>query len=212
MQVVVLGGTGTIGRAVSRRAVSAGHQVTTLARRGSPDAQRPEGVTALVGDVLYPDEWSKVLQQADVVIFAVGSKGTGPTVVRSDGMANIVTIMDENPSARVVAVAPASVAISPNDTLLRRITLRYFEHKRLRNVLNDVERMEDELALSALDWTVVRCPGVRDGSATGRYTVSVGGHEQGHRPVSTADLADYLLTQALTPELAKSVVTVSGQR
>lgn len=208
MHVVVVGGTGKIGRQVVRRAVELGHQVTAVARHQVPTVN---GETLVTGDVLAAGSWSEVLPGADVVVFAAGSRGTSSTVVRSDGIANVLTAMGESPVARVVAIAPANVAISPNLPITRRLLLRLIVHKRLRNVLNDVERLEDELLQSKLDWTVVRASGVQDNTSS-KYTVSVGGQERTHRPVATAALADYVLSQALTPELSRSVVTLTGQR
>jgi putative NADH-flavin reductase len=210
MHVLVVGGTGRIGGKVVEQALEEGHKVTVLARRPAA-AERP-GVTVLAADVLEPGALDGRLPAADVVVYLAGTRGTGPSVVRSDGMANLLAALAETPTGRVVAVAPAGVAISRRLPMVRRLRLRFLTQKRQRNVLNDAERMEDELRHGTVDWTVVRCTNVREQPATGRYQVSAGGQENGHRPVAVGDLAAYLLSGALAPELSRSIVTVSGQR
>ena len=210
MHVLVVGGTGRIGSKVVERALEDGHKVTVVARRPA-GAERP-GVTVLAADVLEPGALDGRLPAADVVCFLAGSRGTGPSVVRSDGLANVLSAVRETPPTRVLAVRPASVAISRRLPLGSRLGLRLFMQKRLRNVLNDAERMEDELRHSNLDWTVVRSAPVREQPATGRYQVSPGGEEGDHRPVAADDLAGYLLSGALAPQLVRTIVTVSGRR
>jgi putative NADH-flavin reductase len=210
MHVLVIGGTGRIGSKVVERALEDGHKVTVVARRPA-GAERP-GVSVLAADVLQPDALDGRLPAADVVVYLAGTRGTGPSVVRSDGMANVLSALGETPVGRVIAVAPASVAISRRLGPANRLWLRFVVHKRLRNVLNDAERMESELRHGNLDWTVVRSTKVLPGKGTGRYQVSPGGQESDHRPVAVDDLAGYLLSGALEPQLSRSVVTLTGQR
>jgi uncharacterized protein len=210
MHVLVVGGTGRIGSRVVERALEDGHKVTVVARKPAA-AERP-GVTVLAADVLEPGALEGRLPAADVVAYLAGTRGTGPTVVRSDGMANLLTALGKVPAGRVVAVTPASVTISPRLPLTSRLRLRFFTEKRLRNVVLDAARLEDELRHSAVDWTVLRCPRALTGSAAGGYRVTPGGQESDHHPVAVDDLAAYLLSGALAPELSRSVVTVSGRR
>jgi putative NADH-flavin reductase len=209
MHVLVIGGTGRIGSRVVEHALEEGHKVTVVARRPAA-AERP-GVTVVAADVLEPGALDGRLPAADVVVYLAGTRGTGPSVVRSDGMANVLSALAETPTGRVIAVSPASVVISRRLPLANRLWLRFVQHKRLRNVLNDAERMESELHHGTLDWTVVRSASVRPGPATGRYRVSPAGQETDHLPVTADDLAGYLLAGALAPNLSRSLVTVSGE-
>ncbi|MBV9843441.1 MAG: NAD(P)H-binding protein, partial [Kutzneria sp.] len=138
------------------------------------------------------------------------NRGRGPTILRSTGMANVVKAMRAAGVRRLLTVSPSAVAISRRAPLTRKIALRFFIHKLYRNPFNDVERMEDELNHSDLDWTIVRSSTLRNSPATGRYRVIPDGLLRSERPVSVADLADYLVSHVTDNTVHRAVVTVTG--
>ena len=76
MKVVVAGGTGFLGRAITSELLAAGHEVAVMSRfaqgAATPDA-RPSRVQ---GDVTRPETLSSALQGADVVVDAVQFPGS----------------------------------------------------------------------------------------------------------------------------------------
>jgi uncharacterized protein YbjT (DUF2867 family) len=212
MHIVVFGGTGRIGRAVVRRALAEGHQVTSVARHAPADEQRHENLTLHLGDAQDPAVAEKALAGADVVVFAVGMPGTTSTVVRSTSISAVLKGMRANGVKRLITVSPAAVAISPKAPLSRKLWLRYIVHKQQRNPFNDVERVEDELTgfCPDIEWSIVRSAKLRDTAATGSYEVVADGELRNERPVSVADLADHLVTRAEDPATYRTTVTVIG--
>jgi uncharacterized protein YbjT (DUF2867 family) len=73
MNVVVAGGTGFVGRAITRRLIDARHSVTVLGRNPDKVATMPElhGASAVRGDVTDPSTLPGTLDGADVVVNAV---------------------------------------------------------------------------------------------------------------------------------------------
>lgn len=71
MDVFITGGTGVIGRPLTKRLIAEGASVTGLART-DPSARQLEDVGAHVvrGDINQPDEWIKDAAKADVLIRA----------------------------------------------------------------------------------------------------------------------------------------------
>ncbi|HEU4547475.1 MAG TPA: NAD(P)H-binding protein [Microlunatus sp.] len=65
MMIMVAGGTGLAGRALTTRAVSAGHQVRVLSRRPAPAAS---GVEVVVGDLATGSGLTSALDSVDAVI------------------------------------------------------------------------------------------------------------------------------------------------
>jgi putative NADH-flavin reductase len=213
MKLVVLGPNGRIGKQVVRRALTEGHRVTAIARTPAKvTTAHDDNLTVMAGDVFDVESLDAAIASADAVIFAVGSAGRGPTITRSTGVANVVKTMRANNVARLVVVSPSAVAISRKATLARKIALRFFVHKLYRNPFNDVERMEDELRHSDLDWSVVRASTLRDVPPAGRYTVVPDGQLRHERPVSVADLADFLVRHAGDRTARQDIVTVTGAR
>lgn len=78
MRVLVLGGSGTIGQAVARTLVAAGHEVAGLAR--SPEAAErllEAGAEPVAGDIAAPRLWlGAVVDEVDAVVHAACSFDT----------------------------------------------------------------------------------------------------------------------------------------
>jgi putative NADH-flavin reductase len=229
MKILVFGAAGRIGQPVVRAATKQGHQVIAFVHQpdlvtspplkaASPDRiaaksailQGPD-VTVVTGDLFDQATLAQPVAAADAVVFAVGVPGHGPTRVRSAGIAAVIKEMKESGVSRLVAVSPSAVAISPRATLTRKVALRYFIHKLNRNPFLDVERMEDELQRSAVNWSVIRAAAVRDWPATGEYDVIPDGQLRRERPVSAADLADFIVTRA-TEQNGRDTTSRTGPR
>jgi putative NADH-flavin reductase len=210
MKLVVLGGTGRIGRQVVSRALAHGHTVVAVSRRPRAMAMTHQKLTTAAADVLDPDSLCGPLASASAVIFAVGLPGRSSTVVRSVGIVQVAKVMHDSGVSRLVAVSPSAAIISPRAPLTRKLWLRYFVHKAYRNPFLDAERMEDELRHSKLDWSVIRGSRLRDGPPTGRYQVVPDGLVSRESPVSMDDFADYVVTHTADPTAHQDIVTVTG--
>jgi uncharacterized protein len=210
MKLVVLGGTGRIGREVVMRALAHGHSVVVAVRRPDALAAEYENLTAAAVDVLDPDSLHKPLAGADAVVFAVGLPGRSSTVVRSVGIVAVARAMQANGVSRLVAVSPSAATINPRAPLTRQLWLRYFVHKIFRNPFLDAERMEEELRHTRADWSVIRGSRLRDAPATGRYTVVPDGEVSRERPVSVGDFAEYVVRHTVDPSAHRDIVTVAG--
>jgi nucleoside-diphosphate-sugar epimerase len=76
MRVLVLGGTGSIGRPVVRELIRAGHEVVALARSvASADSVARIGTRPIAGDMATPERWLADLPPLDGVIHAAAAFG-----------------------------------------------------------------------------------------------------------------------------------------
>ncbi len=72
MKVVVAGGTGFVGRYLSRALLDGGHEVTVLSRRGTTGGMAQlDGASATRADVTQPASLRGILDGADAVVAAV---------------------------------------------------------------------------------------------------------------------------------------------
>src|SRR5690349_22200435 len=75
MKIALFGATGTIGTRIAREALSRGHHVTGLSRRGSEGGI--DGVEGRVGDLADPASVEEAAAAHDVVVSATGPSRTG---------------------------------------------------------------------------------------------------------------------------------------
>ncbi|GFZ08686.1 NAD(P)-binding Rossmann-fold superfamily protein [Actinidia rufa] len=92
-RVVVLGGSGFVGSAICKAAVSEGIEVISLSRSGRPSYSSSwiDQVTWMSGDVFYAN-WDEVLSGATAVVSTLGGFGNEEQMQRINGEANVVAV------------------------------------------------------------------------------------------------------------------------
>ncbi|HEX7525207.1 MAG TPA: NAD-dependent epimerase/dehydratase family protein, partial [Gaiellaceae bacterium] len=105
MRVLVTGGTGVLGRMVSRQLAQRGAEVAAMARR--VPATLPRGVEYVRGDVSDPESVAAAMAGCDAVVHLAWFMHSGqPTeVVRGvnvGGAANVLAAMERTGCARLV--------------------------------------------------------------------------------------------------------------
>jgi putative NADH-flavin reductase len=194
MKLLVFGATGGTGRELVEQALSQGHQVTAYARNPARlgDTAHP-GLRVVRGDVLDPAAVEKAVAGHDAVLCAIGT-GAGRTSLREDGTRNIVRAMEKAGVRRLIC--QSSMGIGDSRANLGFLTKYLIVPVFLRHAFADHERQEAVVRASALDWTIVRPPHLKDGPRTGTYRhgfpttdTSIQGK------ISRADVADFMLNQ-----------------
>lgn len=163
MHVVILGASGGVGRWATRLAAAGGHTVTAMVR---PDRQfhAPQGVRVMRGSAVDPQDLADALREQDVLVSCLGPQRTQPwnpwsplrrpAQVAEQSARAIVAVVPGTSVRRVVAISAAGVGDSLAHTnaamrwMLRRSTIG--------QMYADLERMEELLRASALDWIAVR--------------------------------------------------------
>ncbi|MEA1931015.1 MAG: NAD(P)H-binding protein [Euryarchaeota archaeon] len=100
-RLLVVGGSGFIGRAICRRAIEAGHEVRSVSRGGRPEdvsdrwVDRVEWTSA---DLFSPHTWRDRLRGVDAVVHSVGiaheTPREGATFERLNGDSAIITALE----------------------------------------------------------------------------------------------------------------------
>ncbi|MFC6752921.1 NAD-dependent epimerase/dehydratase family protein [Halorubrum tibetense] len=98
--LLVVGGSGFIGRAICRLAVREGHEVRSVSRGGRPETDAPwaDEVSWTSADLFRPDAWRGRLDGVDAVVHSVGiiseSATAGVTFERVNGDSAIITALE----------------------------------------------------------------------------------------------------------------------
>ncbi|XP_050235049.1 uncharacterized protein At1g32220, chloroplastic [Mercurialis annua] len=127
-RIVVLGGSGFVGSAICKAAVSKGIETVSLSRSGRPSYPDSwvDQVNWIPGDVFYAN-WDDVLVGATAVISTLGGFGSEEQMLRINGEANVVAVN----AAKDYGI-PKFILISVHDYNLPSILLSsgYFTGKR----------------------------------------------------------------------------------
>lgn len=127
-RVVVLGGSGFVGSAICKAAVSKGIEAISLSRSGRPSYSSSwvDQVTWMSGDVFYAN-WDEVLAGATAVLSTLGGFGSEEQMQRINGEANVVAVT----AAKDFGI-PKFILISVHDYNLPSFLLSsgYFTGKR----------------------------------------------------------------------------------
>ena len=212
MDLAVFGANGPTGRLVVRQALTAGHRVTAVTRRPDEYPLSSPNLDVVSADVTDPDGVGRVLStgpQAVISTYGVPYSRDEITVY-SRGIANITRAMTAHGVARLVCVTSTTVGTekAPGESLIgRKVFLPLLRNVLGRTLYDDMQRMEEIVRHSGLDWTIVRPGGLFDAAEpTDDYEVAPG--PLVGRVTSRADLAETLLREATEPRHPRSIIEV----
>lgn len=202
LRVLLLGATGTIGRATAAALVAAGHEVVAVVR---PGAMGPAGGARLEADVTAPGALAAAIGTArfDAVISCLASRTGAP----KDAWA-----IDQR--ANGLSLAAAMAADIPRFVLLSAICVQrpLLEFQRAKLAF------EAELQAEAIKWSIVR-PTAFFKSLSGQvarvkagrpFLVFGDGRLTACKPISDADLGRYLTACLTDPALENRILPIGG--
>lgn len=191
MKLVVLGATGGTGLEIVTQAIEHGHEVTALVRNPERLKTFRNGISVIRGNLLKSAELERAMEGHDAILSAFGprypvSKSETDLLERF-----AVALTNAMRQAGVKRVAIESVAFLFKDAI---VPPAYFLGRLFfRETVADAAAMEQIIATSGLDWTIVRPPRLTNKPRTGNYRV-----REGHLPhfgftISRADVADFMI-------------------
>ncbi len=209
MRLTVFGATGATGRLLVRKALASGHEVVAVARKPAEPTIDHPALKVVVADVFDPMSLTSALTGSVAALSALGPHGRNdPTPVCSAGIESILQAMDGAGVRRVVAVSAQPVLRSgAGEPMWFRATVRPLIRAIYRNVYADLERMEQVLAASGADWTVLRPPYLTDKPATNLYRTATGANAPGGS-LARADLAQAILDVVHDPATIRRAIGV----
>ncbi|TLZ82667.1 MAG: hypothetical protein E6K05_05030 [Methanobacteriota archaeon] len=208
MNIVVIGSTGRTGRLVLEEGIRRRHAMTAFTRRPGALADLAGLRMVVHGDGRNLEDIRRAIRGQDAVISIVAPEGRGPTTVISDVARAELTAMREAGVRRIVTVSVSAIEGRRPWILINLV--RWI----LRKPYADFARMEQLVAASSLDWTIVRPPYLSNGPTTGRVRREAGRKDLAHGPyhISRGDLAATLLDLAEDSNHLGEVLLVSERK
>jgi uncharacterized protein YbjT (DUF2867 family) len=206
MQVLVVGGTGTLGRQIARRAIDEGHDVRCMVRTPRKAAFLQEwGCELTRGDLLEPASLDYALDGVDAVIDAATSRPSDPHsvyVTDWDGKVNLLQACERAKVSRFVFLSLLGA------------------HRHRDVPLMDIKACTENLLESSdFDYTILQGAAFMQG-VIGQFaipvlesqTVWVSGSPTAIAYMNTQDVARFAVAALQRPETVKGSFPVVGPR
>ena len=221
MKLTIIAATGGVGRELLEQAVAAGHDVTAVARNPGKLSRKVRAITA---DLAAPDPAAleSAVAGADAVLSGLGPHSNSDAGIASQGTPAIIAAMKAAGVRRIVAVSAAPVGTvptpsrpsppkhDPGDGFFMRHLLSHIANARLGKVFADLAQMEDILAESGLDWTVIRPPQLTGKPLTGTYRTAYRQNLKGGLSVPRADVAHLMLAVLGQPDTIRQAIGIAS--
>lgn len=211
-RVLVIGGSGGIGKQCIRAALDAGCYVTAVLRTPSKLSIAHPNLIIVQGDVNSPDQITPHLGNKDVVISAVGASGgllgDKPTTLYSDSAKLIINGLDNVTDSQVFFISASAVEISPVLPFFVRLIARFVLQKLLKHMYSDLLKMESLVKLSSVNYTIIRPPQLTDGEETGNYRVAINQFLRNGLKISRADVGHFIINHIDDSEIRRATVEI----
>jgi putative NADH-flavin reductase len=224
MKLTIVAATGGIGRELLEQAVAAGHDVTAVVRNPQNLPGKAGRFRIVTADLAAADPAAlqSAVAGADAVLSGLGPRSNAEAGVAARGTRAIVAAMQATGVRRIVAVSAAPIGTvpspgrpnpprhDPGDGLFMRHLFSPMTKAAFRGTYADLALMEDVLADSGLDWTVVRPPRLTDKPPTGAYRTAYGQNLRRGLFISRADVAALMLGVLERPETIKQSIGIAN--
>lgn len=209
VKLVIFGANGPTGRLTTTQALAEGHMVTAVTRHPEDFPFSDLALTVTKADALDPEAVDRAVAGHDAVISTLGVPYGSPAATTfSESATHITAAMTAHGIRRLVCVTSTGVPMKPppGETLIYRKVIVPMLLKMGRPLYEDAARMEQIVAHTDLDWTIIRPSGLFDARAVTDYTV--GPPQMVGRFTSRRDLADALIREAVDDRSPRSIVEV----
>lgn len=208
MNITIIGASAGVGLAAVQQALGHGHSVTALSRQTATIPDHSE-LTKVDGSATVINDLKKVMAGADAVIIAIGTKNKKPNTLFSDTATALVkagAALDFKGPVLIVTGFGAGESAGFLSFLMKIVIKLFLKHQYINKTV-----MEEIVTNSSLNWEIVRPGMLTNGPLTQKYNVLPGlykGIKIGK--ISRADVADFLLREAVNPTMLKHYPALTG--
>jgi putative NADH-flavin reductase len=193
--ILVIGATARTAPEILSQGLQQGRKVSALARSPERIEIKEPRLQVFKGDVYDLDSLLPAMTGKETVISLIGPKvdldrGPGYVDIYSVGIATIIAAMKRKGNRRLIAVSSGGTEQIPSQAPTNGNPVDEFVWKE-RNLYGDMQRMEKIIAVSGLEWIVLRPRGFTSGPKLNNLKLAV--HEH------ATDFEQYKSLDARTP-------------
>ena len=209
MKVIVIGATGSIGRATVQDLLTDGHTVTAFARNPTRLGIDHPALHPWAGDARDSGDLTRAIHGQDAVVVTLGAGASRKNKIRSEGTLNVIRAMQETGVRRLIV--QSTLGAHESWANLNFFWKYLMFGLLLRPAHRDHELQESLVRASGLDWTIVRPSAFTDGPSTGQFATGFGPDKRGlSLKISRADLAGFLKQQITDRRHLHNAVAISN--
>jgi len=211
MKVVIFGATGRTGKELVSLSLERGYDVIAYARNPNRISIENPCLTRVAGELSNRKPLKKAIEGSDCVLSALGPMGKPGDDELSDGISNILSVMEECGISRFIALSTTS-AQDPQDvdgfrTKLRRDMIRRGRPTSYEQIVKYSQLIRD----SRCDWTLVRIASIlTDKPLSKQVRAGYLGKDAFRNTLSRADLAWFMLEQIDSTEHLRKAPALSN--
>jgi putative NADH-flavin reductase len=194
VKIVVFGASGRVGRLVVDAALKRGLLVTAFTRNSANIRVKHKNLRISGGNVSDDNAVREAMKGQQVAVVALGARDISrPHSVCSDGVKRIIAAAAMFNVPRIVMLGNLGLLPHASGKLQGEVNIAPF----LQFIFADQKNAYTELRDSGLDYAVVCPPFMPQGTATGKYRVSVDATLEKAQQISVEDVAQALLLEVI---------------
>lgn len=212
-KVAILGGSGLTGGPLINEALQQGYTVRALARDPASLPVTHRRLEVVTGDATQGKDIETLLQGCSAVLSALGPTGQGDKGVVpricSTATGNLIEKMGDAEITRYILVSSAGLVL-PDDKRrgVHGLYSKFITPLLSRELLKDKKREYRLLAASQLNWTIVRCPKIKQGKRLQALMINTKTLPGGK--VRAAELTKFMVEQLVETKYERQGVFVAS--
>lgn len=212
MKLALFGATGQTGNYIINEALKQGYDLTVYARDATKLEEFEGRVRVVVGDLKNTHAIEECIHGANAVISALGPnsiKVVGQRPVMN-GLMNIIAAMKKFSVRRLIQISTAAYR-DPKDSFDFKAHAMVTVFRIIANkAYDDIKATGELIAQSDLDWTLVRIPNLKEGSADGKVKTGTYGKTRLSMSLYRGNLARFLVDQVEDKAFIRSAPGISN--
>ncbi len=197
MKVAIFGASGATGRLLTQRCADAGHQITALLRHPETFPLRLL-VRAVPGSAFDSAAVAQTIEDADVVLSALGARSLKKEDVLERAMPRIVAAMQHQRVRRLIVLGSAGArpdALARQPAWRRWMVENLVYNTLLKWPVASQRSQYATLSTSGLDWTMAMPPMLTNSRGRGKWRIDPDALPPNATRISREDVADFMMQQ-----------------